>query len=149
MTLLAKAARRRPADLLLAAEAFLLLTIFRICLTLVPVGTILRAIARGRVSDPTPEPPLPDRTLTQALRIRWAVEAVTRNAATPFVCFPQTLAGYTMLRLRGISSAMVYGVAHTPDPEAKLIAHTWLTVGDRIVLGGEGSAAFTPLDRWS
>ena len=149
MTLVAKAVRRRPTDLLLAAEAFVLLTIFRICLALIPVRTILRTITRGCSADPTSQPPPTEPILTQALRIRWAVEAVTRNATTPFVCFPQTLAGYTMLRLRRIPSTMVYGVAHSPDAEAKLIAHTWLTVGDRIVLGGEGSASFSPLDCWS
>jgi hypothetical protein len=147
MTLIAKAVRRNPTDLLLAAEALLLLTIYRICLALIPVRTILRTITRNRAADPTPQSPPAEPILTQALRIRWAVEAVTRNATTPFVCFPQTLAGYTMLRLRRIPSTMVYGVAHTP--EGTLIAHTWLTVGDRVVLGGEGSAAFTPLDRWT
>jgi len=147
MTLLAKLTRRRPADQLLAAEALLFLTIYRICLTLIPVRTILRTITRGRAADPTPQPPPLEPILTQALRIRWAVEAVTRNSTVPFVCFPQTLAGYTMLRLRGIPSTMLYGVAHSP--EGTLIAHTWLTVGDRIVLGGEGSAAFSPLDRWT
>jgi hypothetical protein len=147
MTLSAKIARRPPSDLLLAAEAFLLLTIYRICLALIPVRTIFRTITRGHAADPAPQVPPTEPILTQALRIRWAVEAVTRNATTPFVCFPQTLAGYTMLRLRGIPSTMVYGVAHSP--EGDLIAHTWLTIGDRIVLGGEGSAAFTPLDRWT
>jgi hypothetical protein len=35
------------------------------------------------------------------------------------------------------------------SPEGELIAHTWLTLGDRIVLGGEGSGAFSALERWT
>jgi Transglutaminase-like superfamily len=139
--------RRSPADLLLATEAFLLLALFRVCLTIVPVRRIIRTITHGPTTAPIPETTPTEPTLNQALRIRWAVEAATRNSAAKFVCFPQTLAGYTMLRLRRVPSTMVYGVARSP--EGDLIAHTWLTVGDRIVLGGEGSAAFTPIERWT
>jgi hypothetical protein len=64
-----------------------------------------------------------------------------------FVCFPQTLAGYVMLRRRGVPSTMVYGVARANG--ADLIAHTWLMVGEKIVTGGEGAEEFCPLERWS
>jgi len=147
MTLLTKIARRKPADLLLAIEAFLLLAIFRICLAVVPVRRIIRTITHGHArAKTTPEGAPEGPALSTALRVRWAVEAVTRNSAAKFVCFPQTLAGYTMLRLRKVPSTMVYGVARSPEGE--LIAHTWLTVGDRTVLGGEGSGEFTPVERW-
>jgi len=138
--------RRSPTDLLLATEAFLLLTLFRIALVIIPVRRIIRTITHGQTTAPTETTP-DQPTLKQAIRIRWAVEAATRNSAAKFVCFPQTLAGYTMLRLRRVPSTMVYGV--TRGPEGDLIAHTWLTVGDRIVLGGEGSDAFTPIERWT
>jgi hypothetical protein len=138
---------RRPADILLATEAFLLLAFFRSALAFVPVRRILRTITRSQSTEPLPQTTLDEPTLAQALRVRWAVEAATRNSAAKFVCFPQTLAGYTMLRRRGIPSTMVYGVARSPEGE--LIAHTWLTLGDRVVLGGEGSGAFTPVDHWT
>ena len=148
MPLAAKLARRPPRDILLATEAFLLLAIFRIALVVVPVRRILRAIGHNQTTaEPLPETTPGVPTLAQALRVRWAVEAVTRNSTARFVCFPQTLAGYTMLRRRHVPSTMVYGV--TRSDLGELIAHTWLTVGDRIVLGGEGSSAFTPIDRWT
>jgi hypothetical protein len=149
MTLLTKIARHHPADILLAGEALFLLTFFRTCLALMPVHRIIRAITHGRAAQTgsTPEESATGPAIAQALRIRWAVESVTRNSPAAFVCFPQTLAGYTMLRLRHIPSTMVYGVARSP--QGNLIAHTWLTLGNRIVLGGEGSAAFTPVDRWT
>jgi hypothetical protein len=145
MTLATKIVRRTPADFFLAAEAFLFLTLFRVCLAVIPVRRILRAITRGPASIYPSTPTEPE--IATALRIRWAVESVTRNAIPRFVCFPQTLAGYTMLRLRRVPSVMVYGVARSP--QGNLLAHTWLTLGDRIILGGEGSAAFTPIDRWT
>jgi hypothetical protein len=154
--------RRGPAEILLAAEALLLLTFFRVCLVLVPVYTIIRTITRGPAVEQASGDPVDEENETAgksdaqlaaeapsveiARRVRWAVEAVSRHSPIAFVCFPQTLAGYTMLRRRRVQSTMVYGVARSPVN--KLTAHTWLMVGDKVVLGGEGSAQFTPVERW-
>lgn len=156
MTLLAKIIRRHPADLLLAVEAFLLLAFFRVCLTLVPVRQILRVFTQGHaassdICDAAAKDVAENADARQASglasRVRWAVSAISRHSAMEFVCFPQTLAGYTMLRWRRVPSAMVYGVARSP--EGTLIAHTWLTAGDRIVVGGESAGKFTPVERWT
>jgi hypothetical protein len=150
MTLLAKIARRGPADLLLGAEALLLLAFFRACLTLLPVRRIIRIVTRGHVQangDEVAARTENDASLAIARRVQWAVGAVARNSPVEFVCFPQTLTGYTMLRWRGVRSTMVYGVARSPAGELK--AHTWLDVGDRNVLGGEGSGGFAPIERWT
>jgi len=154
--------RRSPAELLMAVEALLLLLFFRVCLVVVPVYGIIRTITRGPAVDRIAGEEKADGSEAMAKndaqraaeqqsaeivrRVRWAVEAVARHSPIAFVCFPQTLAGYTMLRRRGVSSTMVYGVARLPVN--KLTAHTWLMVGDRVVLGGEGSAPFTPVERW-
>ena len=149
MTLLAKIARRGPADLLLAAEALLLLAFFRACLALVPVRKIIGMVTRSHVDvkDDGAAGAESEESLVIARRVQWAVSAVVRHSPVEFVCFPQTLAGYTMLRWRGVQSTMVYGVARSPAGELK--AHTWLDVGDRNVLGGEGSGGFTPVERWT
>jgi len=164
MTLLAKIVRRGPREALLAAEAVALLGFFRVCLAVVPVRRILRAITPGNASakggaargaaistatgtaTATATATAADAALAVALRVRWAVEAATRNSAAEFVCFPQTLAGYAMLRRRGVASTMVYGVARSPQGE--LVAHTWLRMGERVVLGGEGAGDFTAMDEW-
>ncbi len=140
-------ARRRPTDLLVAAEALLLLAFFRVCLALVPVRRLLRMVTRGPASAIGDASVPPDELDTAtALRVRWAVEAVVRHSPVKFVCFPQTLAGYTMLRWRGVPSTMVYGVARTDAGE--LTTHTWLMLGERCVLGGAGAEEFTPVERW-
>jgi hypothetical protein len=142
--------KRPPADVFLGAEALSFLGSFRVGLALLQVRTILRAIAHGRSdkrSTPTPFANQPPSVVKRVLRIGWAVEAVARNAPVAFVCFPQTLAGYSMLRLRGIPATMIYGVARSQ--EGTLISHAWLTVGDRTVLGGDGSDGFSPIEQWS
>jgi hypothetical protein len=52
-----------------------------------------------------------------------------------------------MLRRRGVTSTIVYGVNRSPAGE--LLAHTWLMVDEKMVLGGEAAPEFTPVERWS
>lgn len=139
--------RRGPADLLLALEALALLVIFRVCLALVPVRRIIKAITPNRAA-PTPSKNdiASERDLEVARKVEWAVAAAARHSFVEFVCFPQTLTGYTLLRWRRVPSTMVYGVARSPEGE--LIAHTWLEVGAKVVTGGDSAAKFTPVDRW-
>lgn len=123
----------------------MLLVFFRICLALVPVRRIIKAIRPNQIRVKAASVAT-DRDLQVARRVRWAVSAVARHSFVEFVCFPQTLAGYTLLRWRGVSSTMVYGVARSP--EGPLIAHTWLEVDDMIVTGGESALTFSPVERW-
>ncbi len=133
----------------MALEALVLLAAFRAALAVIPVRRILKAVCRGSTrSVPEANQPLSVGAVALALRVRWAVEAAARNSPVEFVCFPQSLAAYVMLRRRGVSSTIVYGVARSPAGE--LIAHTWLTAGDeRAVVGGEGSETFQPIERWT
>jgi hypothetical protein len=142
-----KIVRRGAGEWLLAAEALLLLTCFRVALAVVPVRWILRRITRERaLANGAVDGSSSVRDAAIAVRVRWAVEAVVRHSPVRFVCFPQTLAGYAMLHRRGVQSTMVYGVARTAA--GKLIAHTWLMLGDKCLLGGEGAGEFTPVERW-
>jgi hypothetical protein len=147
MTLLAKIVRRKPADLFLAAEALALLAIFRVCLAVVPVRRIVGAITHGQRAQTSGDAEVAESSASVARRVQWAVSAVARHSGVEFVCFPQALAGYTMLRWRGVPGTIVYEVAR--PPEGELLAHTWLTVGDRIVLGGEAAGEFTAIERWT
>jgi hypothetical protein len=144
--------RRPPADLLTAVEALVLLTAFRVALRLVPVRRILRAIAHSASADsgvdtqPTPaECSSSERAARR--RVQWAVSAVSRHSPIEFVCFPQALAGFTMLRRRGVSSTILYGVRRSESGD--LIAHAWLNTRDINLLGGEAAAGFTAIEQWS
>jgi hypothetical protein len=76
-------------------------------------------------------------------QIRWAVLSVARYGPLSFVCFPQALAAHAMLRRRGISSIMHYGVRRSADRQMR--AHTWLEVDHRMLLGGESALLFAPI----
>jgi len=147
MTLAAKITRRGPADLLLAMEALVLLAFFRICLAAIPVRRIIKTITPSQSGERPAKVAPSERDLQIARRVEWAVGAAARHSFVEFVCFPQTLAGYTLLRRRNVRGTMVYGLARSPQGE--LLAHTWLEVGEKIVTGGETGIKFSAVERWS
>jgi hypothetical protein len=130
---------RPPADIALAAEAGCMLVFFRILLSFVPVPRLTAWMKRGKAKLPAASPQLAADTMR---RVEWAIEAVVRHAPFAFVCFPQCLAAYFMLRRRHIESRLFYGV--TRD-ENQLKAHTWVKVGERTVVGGDIESHFTVL----
>lgn len=130
----------------MAAEALVLLAFFRVCLAVVPVRRIIGAITHGKAGEEAETTEASEASLAVARKVQWAVSAAARHSAVEFVCFPQTLAGYMMLRWRGVDGTMIYGVMRSPEGE--LLAHTWLMVGDGMVLGGEGAGVFREIERW-
>jgi hypothetical protein len=147
MNLLSKIVRRRPADLFLSVEALALVAFFRLCLAVVPVRRIIGTITQGKVeAQQESTAALGEVEMAAARRVQWAVRAVARNSPVEFVCFPQTLAAYVILRRRGLASTIVYGVFRSPQGE--LLAHTWLEMGDGVVVGGEESEGYAPIERW-
>lgn len=130
--------RRLPmARRLLLLEAFASLVAARVALALLPVRVIFRWLgsplrrARARAQSDIAE------------QVRWAVLTAARYGPGTFVCFPQALAAHAMLRRRGIPSVMHYGVRRSLDQQLR--AHTWLEVGERMLLGGEGAPLFVPV----
>lgn len=139
---------RGPADWMLAAESLALLAAFRIALAIWPVRRIIRAITGRHAASPSePVADVTEQGRMIARRVQWAVRAAARHSPVEFVCFPQALAGYAMLRRRDVPRTLVYGVARSDSGE--LLAHTWLTVGDDVVLGGDAAPKFTAIERWS
>jgi Transglutaminase-like superfamily len=135
---LARIFRTPPADLLLVAEAWLMLFAARLALRRIPLAKLVEWL----------KSPAPIRNVTAAEltagRIRWAIlVVVTRNPGS-YVCFPQSLAAYAMLWRRGIPSVLHYGVNRSPDNELR--AHTWLKLGEMTVIGGEEAPDFTLLN---
>lgn len=148
MTLLGKIARRGPAEWWRVAEALMLLAFFRLCLAVFPVRRIIATITyRKAVESRAGATETMEQSVETAQRVQWAVSAAARHSMVEFVCFPQSLAGYTMLRWRGVPSTIVYGVKRSSEGE--LLAHTWLVVGEKTVLGGEEAAGFSEIERWS
>jgi hypothetical protein len=130
---------RPPADIGLAIEAGFMLTFFRIALNFLPVQKLTAWMSRGNGKRVW----LTQERATQTTeRIEWSIGAVVRLAPVSFVCFPQCLAAYFMLRRRHIASKLFYGVAREAN---QLKTHTWVKVGDRTIVGGDVESRFTVL----
>jgi len=127
------------ADIALAIEAACMLTFFRIALNFLPVRKLTAWMSRSDQAYSS----LSQEERAQTLRrVEWSIDAVVRHAPLSFVCFPQCLAAYFMLRRRHIASRLFYGVTRDAD---QLKAHTWVKVGDRTLVGGEAESRFTVL----
>ena len=127
------------ADIALAIEAAGMLTFFRIALNFVPVRKLTAWMSR---SDQALSSLSQEERAQTLRRIEWSIDAVVRHAPFSFVCFPQCLAAYFMLRRRHIASRLFYGVKRDAD---QLKAHTWVKVGDRTLVGGDVESLFTVL----
>jgi hypothetical protein len=124
-----------PADLFLVVEAFLFMAAARIALKRIPLERIAKWLQHPASPQRTPN------TYETARRVEWAIRAIVRRMPGRFVCFPQSLAAFGMLRRRGIAAVLNYGVNRSPANELR--AHTWLTVGEQMVVGGEMAPEFT------
>jgi Uncharacterised nucleotidyltransferase/Transglutaminase-like superfamily len=128
-----------PRDLAIAIEALCLLTFFRVALILVPV----QKLTGWMINPDEARAAATQETAAQTLRrVEWSIDAVVRHVPLSFVCFPQCLAAYFMLRRRHVASKLFYGVTRDAN---QLKAHTWVKVGDRTVVGGDVESRFTVL----
>jgi len=67
-------------------------------------------------------------------RVAWAIAAAARRAPWRAVCFHEAIAAQRMLARRGVAAVAHYGVLR--DDQGHLPAHIWISVADRIVVGG-------------
>jgi transglutaminase superfamily protein len=100
------------------------------------------AIARWRLISLTPEELTSDAGPsgdsppdTDAIdRIVPAIQAVAARVPWRSDCLVQALAAQRWLRRRGVNSSMRLGVR---QPNGRFDAHAWLTVGGKVVIGGD------------
>lgn len=72
----------------------------------------------------------------------WAVEAASRRVPWRTVCLQKGLAAQHMLRSAGFDAILHYGARHEPE-HRDLEAHVWVTIDNRVVIGGEEAGGFT------
>jgi hypothetical protein len=126
--------RWRPADVALAAEAAVWLAVAGLALRSLSFARIARSLAGPALRRPPPG---------VARRIGWAINAATRRAPWPALCFERALAACLMLRLRGLGPVLYYGARS--DGALGPSAHVWLKLGEEDVVGGEEAQAFAVL----
>lgn len=60
----------------------------------------------------------------------------------PTTCLVRALAGWLMLRRRGIGALVRLGVR---SESGRVSAHAWLVLGQRVLMGGEEAGGFQPI----
>jgi hypothetical protein len=127
------------SDRLLVLEAALLLATAALFIRALPFRMVVRCAS------------LPVLTVELSLhmraaavkRIRWAIESSGRSVPWRAMCFEQGFAAQFMLRRRGISSVLYYGVA--PDVARGISAHVWVRNGGLDVVGCETASQYAVL----
>jgi hypothetical protein len=116
-------------------EAALMLVLARLAVRLMPAARVLAWADR-------PPPRIRRFAAEEAGWVAWAIDAVSAKSWMATPCLPQALAAHAMLRRRGIASRVCLGVARE---SGELAAHAWVEIGQEIIVGGAGTAAFTRL----
>lgn len=140
MTALRRFRALSPADRLLTIEAVLALALAAACVAIVPFRRLAQSAAWA--------PRGPASADARAEAIRQVRSAVMRSAPRmPFraKCFEQGLAAVWLLRRRGVAASLHYGMTRQ---DGSLVAHVWVTAGDRAVVGCENRDEFRELARF-
>jgi hypothetical protein len=129
-----QAGRRRRA---LFLEAVALLALVRLALICVPFTRLARRL--GTFVPPADDRVGKARVHTSAAHallaqdVGWAVARAARYAPFAAVCLPQAIAARSMLKRRGVSSAMHFGAANFG--QGPFDSHAWLDAAGVKVTG--------------
>lgn len=118
---------------MLVAKAFVVVTLVRFALLLLPFRIVHRLVG-ARASSPRPA--------SQTVPVDQIVHAVT-TAAPRAACLAQALAASLLLRRYGHDATLRVGVAK--DVDGRVHAHAWLESAGVTVLGEPEAGTFQPL----
>jgi hypothetical protein len=119
-------------------EAWILLHVCRLVILVVPFRKIMGILGVFK-QDAKAGP----HSFLGGSAVGFAIKRARRFTLHRSKCYDQALAAKWMLKIRGISSSIYFGVAK--DPATGLSAHAWVTIGDQFIVGREGVEKFTPL----
>jgi hypothetical protein len=98
-----------------------------------------KQIAPGLGTMDAPETvPATDMRVTR--KVAWAIRTAAKFTPWKSNCLAQGLAGWRMLKRRGLPAALYFGVAK--DETDRMIAHAWLRSGEYFICGGDGSKRY-------
>jgi hypothetical protein len=124
--------RRTSRERHLFLEALPCLVWAKILVHTLPFDRLARRL--GTLQTETPRTIIAEERAL-AVAVSWAVQAVARHVPLGFVCLPQAIAAQWMLRRRGVSTTLYFGVDFQQEKKIRIRAHAWLRAGDKIVTG--------------
>lgn len=125
---------RSAAELLLLAEAGIVVLLATIAVKLLPFRITTRLIGLIEGAEPTD---VTDDQLAAAERVGWAVQAWSARTPWTSTCLMQATAGAALLRRRRIPARLHLGVIRDPDDHEALLAHAWISCGAQVLTGDE------------
>jgi hypothetical protein len=131
--------RRTAREYVFAAEAAALLAVMRIAIAVVPFRTTARLL--GLTPGPA-QRKLGGTEPAQVELVGWAVRAAARRVPWRGSCMTQALTASVLLRQMRLPATLHLGVAND-RASASMVAHAWVEIGSKVVVGGEGHQRFT------
>lgn len=129
-------ANRGLADVGRAAEAMVMLALARLSILFLPFQALMsHLVLNGGMAG----------SEKQLGSLRLAISRAASRAPFRAKCFEQALAAHWMLRRRGLSSTVHYGLSSGGEA---LRAHVWLASGSSVVVGAEAMSEFSEVARW-
>ncbi len=119
-------------NIALFSETLVMLAAASFKVRFVPFSRITASLARRNLQ--------PSSCPIDLGRLSWAVHGIASRMPFRCKCIERALCLQGMLRRRGCSSTLHYGVRRSDDGD--IAAHVWLSVGDDILIGGEAAPDF-------
>jgi hypothetical protein len=127
------ARRITPAELKLIPTALWQLLIARLKVSLLPSKTWMNSLNRQSSQPSVNDHKNPDHAFM--LTLPKAINGLSRRTPWQSTCLVKALAANRILAKRGIKSHLHLGVKRSKTQGIE--AHAWLTVGSKVILGGE------------
>ena len=131
--LIRRFARLGSSRQMLVVEAILTLAVAAAAVAFAPYRRAVKLGSR----------PLAARRQSNPEDIVWSVNAASARVPWRAMCFERGLALQWMLRRRGHDARLVYGARM--KEQSGLDAHVWVTLDDRILIGGEEAETYGSL----
>jgi hypothetical protein len=80
--------------------------------------------------------PVAGEPIDEAAKVKRALDALSRRGFHRFGCLPLALAGWWLLKRRGVESRIEVGVSKN---DGSFNSHAWLEVAGQVIVGGDTS----------
>lgn len=125
-----------------AVEILVALALGWLLVFVLPFRILAKFLGSAGPGGKPQSPGIPHAGLGVARSLGRRVERLAPRFPGRATCLVRAVAGWLLLRRRGISSVVRFGVRRH---EGALEAHAWLRVGEATVLGGEEAQTFAPI----
>ena len=123
--------RRRLLDV----ACWIFLGVSRVVIAVLPFRIVRRLLGRPGATPAAPSA-VTARQWSRAAAIGSGVRRAAGRAPWRSDCYPQALTARALLVLTGVPHVVNFGVRRDDGAQGPLVAHAWVVVGEKPVVGG-------------